>query len=245
MLVSEFRLDDIPPEKAATVRKLDAMRQDGWTALESMSLADLDALEAEAESARVVRPVEHPHLMSIADALTAIKRRRSAIRRAAVAKATEQQERYKSIFAAQLRITEAARALDAAQAIEFDPNATVNAIPAPFPAIDVSTASEGELRATIKACEAALTRKLPADSKSIALLKTSAAKSIADELKAREKALFAMQESARANMDAAKMELERRHNKAVENARRKAELEANLPSIVDDLQQRVAKLEAD
>ena len=236
---------DIPEDKAATVARLDAMRRDGWAALDSMSEAELAALEGEVDGAMVVNmSVDHPHAVALQDARRAIKHRRSAFRRGYLLKHTAQSDRYKNIVYACSHIRKATELLDKAHEVAPDPNLDVNRAPEPFRPIDVTVMSDAELAQAIRVYEAELHREPPADFCVVAQLRTPAAKAIAAELKDRQEAFDALVASARINVDAARRELARRKKEEAERAERVAEIQANLTAVVADLQGRIADLEA-
>lgn len=241
---------DVPREKAAVVSKLNKMKSDGWRALESMSLEELDALQAEAMKAVVnvddfgYVKSDNDHDRAIYDACRAIKDQRYKLKQAKEDRYFIQSKRSGAIVEAAEHIRLAAYFIEEAYSIERDPDFYLSRVPAQLPAIDAATMTDYELQATIRAYEDELQSTPAPDHKLFAMMNTPAAKAIAAELKEQNEARAARLDMAMANSKAAREELNRREVDTAKAAARKEILQANLDEVLTELQGRITELEA-
>lgn len=232
----------IPEEKAAIVARLDGMKCRDWAQVKAMGAAELDALEADIDSAVVIGlDYFHPHAQAIRDARKAVSKRRHAIKVEAMERDQRQRNRIDLIQQAENALQTAIEKLDAAYSIEPDPK--YYAVPTLEP-IDAATMTDEELTAVIRQCEQYATRRPIAAHDALAAIKTPAAKAIAAELKANAAAVETFKQAARANMDAAHAELARRDKLREEQAAREEAARADLLNEYIKLNARVAALES-
>ena len=242
--------DQIPRDKAAVVARLDKMKNDGWRALESMTIEELDELQKEAEGAAWYIDefgfvgTDNAHDRTILETREAIKDQRYKIRRRESDAHLEQIHRHNAIVEAASHIRAALDCIEAAQRIERDTSCYLNAVPAKLPAIDAATMTDYELQATIREYDNELQSTSAPDHQLFAMMNTPTAKAIAAELKEQNEARAARIEIARVNRLAAREELERRKVDTVKKAVRKEVLQANLDDVITELQGRITELEA-
>ena len=242
--------DEIPRDKAAVVAKLNKMKNDGWRALESMSLEELDALQAEAEGAIYYvddfgfTGLHTAHDRAIMEAREAIKDQRYKIRQREADAHLEQIHRFNAVVEAASHIRAAVDCIEAAQRIKRDPSFYLNVVPAELPAIDVTTMTDGELKAAERGYSDELSNAREPDHRLFAMMNTPGAVAIAAELKEQNEARAARIDMAMANSKAAREELERREVDTVKAAARNEILQANLDEVLTELQGRIEELEA-
>ena len=146
---------DIPADKMKIAAKLDIMKLDGWKALESMTIDELDALQAEAESAIInvdefgFTGFENEHDRAIIEAREAIKQQRIRTRKKIYDERTKQDQRRNNLICAALSINKAVNLLEEAAKTEQDPVYCGGLLPRYDHEIDPSDMSDGELRCEI------------------------------------------------------------------------------------------------
>lgn len=131
----------ITPEKAAIVKRLEDMRADGWSELESMDESQLDALEKQVDDCAVTIDVFHPYAVARQDAYAAIKGERRKREAKRIQERNRQERRARMITDAANDIQHASRLLNEALAIPYEPHE-----PAPVPSVDIETATDAELK---------------------------------------------------------------------------------------------------
>ena len=240
----------IPRDKAAVVARLDKMKSDGWRALESMTIEELDALQEEAEGASWYVDdfgfvgVDNDHDRTILEARAAINDQRHKIRQREADANLEQIHRHNAIAEAASHIRAALDCIETANNMERDPSHYLNAVPAPLPAIDAATMTDIELRVAMREYDEERQRAKAPDHKLFAMVNTPAAKAIAAELKKQNEASAARIKTAMTNSKAAREELERREFEAAKSVARNEILQTNLNDVIAELQGRIEELES-
>ena len=241
---------DVPREKAAVVSKLNKMKSDGWRALESMSLEELDALKDEALGAAVsvddfgYFKTDNDHDRAIFEACEAIKGQRYKIKQREADAYLEQVHRFNAVVEAASHIRAAVDLIESAQRIKRDTSCYLNAVPAELPAIDVTTMTDSELKAAERGYQDELSNAREPDHRLFAMMNTPGAVAIAAELKEQNEARAARLDMAMANSKAAREELNRREVDTARTAARKEILQANLDDVLAEMQGRIEELEA-
>lgn len=239
---------DIAPEKAAIVTRFQAMESEGWQALAKMTSAEIAELEADIDSARVSGlSFDHPHNQAIANVAEALRNER-------IRRDIEMQERQREQQRRTANIHEAANLVSMARdccqyAAQVERTASYTQPPIESP--DVAAMDDGELSRTLDGYRAELTQIGSApetkseQSSLIALLKTPEAKAISRELKADADAHAKRRESLQAAAQAVRDEIERRESERAAAEAEREEIAENLPSIVAELQARIAEIESE
>lgn len=237
---------EIPPEKAAAAEKFKAMRDDNWSALDGMTLDQLEEFEHEVNDAHVFGIDAFSfHAQILREAHEAIKRERSKIKYAEWQRDNKRAERRKAIRDAVDSIAKAIELADKANAIDRDEKDVATSNPSPMQQVDTESSSTDELYAIAAQCEAELKNGATVpDFRLIALLKTPAAKAIAKELKESADAHSARAESVRSNLDAAKAEIDKREAAEREKAAANEAATANLADTISNLESRLNAIES-
>lgn len=203
----------ITAEKAAAVRRINAMQVDGWQALESMTDSELDAFEKEVDGASVLLDYGHPHNEARSAAYKAINRERGRRYSAARDRRRLQETRYNNVNQAVELIERATKLIEDAHNIELEPGVFSRSFDVPD--VDVANASDSELAQTFDRCQAILSehhRDAAAFATCILMLKCKAARAIANELKAEAKTNDDRQAKARELLNLIAAERERRES---------------------------------
>ncbi len=236
----------ITEEKAAAAERFKAMKNDNWSALDGMTLDQLEEFEKEVNDAQVVG-IDYfsSHAQIIRDAHQAIKHERMKHTLADINRRNAINRRRSSISKAAHDIANAIELVDSANAIDRDAQDIAASNPSPMQQVDTESSSTDELRALVAQCEAELrhSANVP-DFHLIALLKTPAAKAIAKELKESADAHSARAESVRANLDAAKAEIDKREAAEREKAAANEAATANLADTISNLESRLNAIES-
>lgn len=238
----------ITPEKAAIVTRFQAMESEGWQALETMSSAEIAELEADINNACVHGlSFDHPHNQAISNASEALRQERIRRDIEMQERQREQQRRTANIHEAASLVSKARDCCLYAAQVERTASYTQPPIEPP----DVGAMNDGELSRTLDGYRAELmqigsTPETKSEQSSlIALLKTPEAKAISRELKADADAHAKRRESLQAAAQAVRGEIERRAAEKAASEAEREEIADNLPSIVADLQARIAELESE
>ena len=241
---------DVPFDKAKIVAKLDLMMLDGWKALEDLTIEELNELQAAAESA-VMETDDYgfaldynDHHKTIFEAREAIKAQRWKLQQEKTEKYLEQSKRRGMISGAANLIIEAINLIEEAYKIEPSPFAWNPMLPSQCEAIDPSTMTVADLNAVIRETNSDKTRMPLPDYSMIAMLKTPAAKAIAEELKEQDEVYRKRIEVSQSNRMAARVELSQREKKDAETATLNKEINENINDVVAELRNRIAELEA-
>lgn len=250
-----FEQPDIPADKAKVVARLDIMKLDGWRALESMTIDELNELQAEAESA--VFSVDeygfvdfsNEHDKTILEARKAINDQRHRIRQRESDKQTRQIKRRNVITEAAEHIRAAANLVETAYGIEPDAKYCEGLLPRHDYKIDPSSMTDGELDYFTRHHNPSEVANPFPDYSVLELLKTPTAKKLAAEVKKHNEAFQERYEIMRTNYAAARAEQLRRRDKAAKNAEAiaasKKELKnASMDDVVADLMNRITELES-
>lgn len=246
---------DIPADKAKIVAKLDIMKLDGWKALESMTLQELDDLQAEAESAVIFvdeygfTGLDNEHDHTIIEAREAIKRQRIKTRNKQYDERARQDNRRNALMSAAKHIMQAADQLEKAQQIKLDPSYYASLLPRYDHEVDVSAMTDGELEYFIRTYDPSIVGNPFPDHSVFALLKSPAAKSVAAELKEQNEIFSERYEIMCANYEAARAEQTRRRDEEREKAETLAATKRQIngtdtSDVIADLVNRIEELES-
>ena len=245
---------DIPADKAKVVARLDIMKLDGWRALESMTLEELDELQAEAEGAIVsvdefgFTGFDNEHDKTIIEAREAIKMQRIKTRNRKYEELAKQDERRDCLVCAALSINKALNMLEKAQEIEPDPKYCEGLLPRYDYEIDPSDMTDGELDYFVRHYDPSQIANPFPDHSVLNLLKTPAAKTLAAEVKKHNEAFQERYEIMRTNYGAARAEQSRRRDEARAKAETLAATkrqisETDTSDVIADLMSRIEELE--
>lgn len=229
---------EITPEKAAIIERAREYEAGGWSALQGMTDAELEAFREEVDGAYVWQPGKHgsaarnvpihPHNQTRLDALTAITAEKSR-------RYQEFAERSRQTIRRATNIKDAAEG--ARKAVELLEYALMmdKGLPSPVPeppALDVANATDGELKGTAAACRGIIAEserpgynetnreRLTKQAEAIGMIKSKAARTIAAELMERVGKYAERLEAARVLLADIEAEQERRERERAEAAAR-------------------------
>lgn len=227
---------EIPPEKAAIIERAREYEADGWSALQDMSAAELEAFREEVDGAYVWQPGAHgsaarnvpihPHNQMRLDTLTAITAEKSRRYQEFAERTRQTSARADSINEAAEGARKAVELLE--YALKLD-KGIPDEVPEP-PALDVASATDGELKGTAAACRGIISERdnrneapherLERQAEAISTIKSKAARMVSAELMERAGKYADRLEAARVLLADIEAEQERRERERAEAADR-------------------------